>query len=121
MHVRVGCSGCGTYRGCCMCSVLCAGRADRADVSAVRAPTAHGACRYDSETAQLKFVPDHEWKTKEMLSWREDDITGVLDSAQNILEDTAASQRVPVNVRPLLPPPLTVHSMHARIVQPSYA
>lgn len=39
----------------------------------------------------MEFVPDEDWKTPQMLSWHRDDIEQVLDRAQTLLEEAAAS------------------------------
>lgn len=50
----------------------------------------------------LEFVPDGEWKSAYMESWTPAEITKLLDSAQEVLLDTAARLRLPVKVRGLL-------------------
>jgi IMP and pyridine-specific 5'-nucleotidase len=55
-------------------------------------------CRYEVPAAQLQFVPDEMWKSKQMRSWTKKDIELVLDSAQALLVDCASSLRVPVSV-----------------------
>lgn len=61
-----------------------------------------GECNYllhvNRKTQRLEFVPDHEWKTPEMLSWPEKDVQALLDQAEVLLKDVAAHLRVPVTV-----------------------
>jgi hypothetical protein len=62
-----------------------------------------GECNYllrvNQGTHRLEFVPDHEWKTEEMLSWQEVDIQELLDKAEVMLQQVAAQLRVHVHVR----------------------
>ena len=62
-----------------------------------------GECNYllrlSPTTKQLEFVPDHEWKTPCMQSWKDEDIKYVLKEAEKLLLDTAYRLRLPVKVR----------------------
>jgi hypothetical protein len=55
-------------------------------------------CRYNCVSHQMEFVPDEAWKVEEMLSWQEEDIEQVLDHAQTLLEQAAASLRLQYQV-----------------------
>ena len=46
----------------------------------------------------LDIVPEAEWKSAFMLSWREDVIQGLLSDAIDVLLETAAHLRLPVSV-----------------------
>ena len=47
---------------------------------------------------RLGFVPEAEWKSAFMLSWREDTIQELLSDAIAVLLDTAQQLRLPVKV-----------------------
>jgi IMP and pyridine-specific 5'-nucleotidase len=47
---------------------------------------------------RLEFVPDEEWKSQYMMSWKEEDIEDLLTNAESMLLDGAARLRMPVNV-----------------------
>jgi IMP and pyridine-specific 5'-nucleotidase len=57
------------------------------------------ACRYNHDRRQMEFVPDEQWKSAEMMSWSDDDIATVLDRAQSVLEEAAASLCLQYRVR----------------------
>jgi IMP and pyridine-specific 5'-nucleotidase len=52
----------------------------------------HGAYK------RLEFVPDSEWKSDCMMSWKNEDIRELLDSAEAMLLDGAARLKLPVTV-----------------------
>lgn len=55
--------------------------------------------RYDpDETVRLAYVPRNEWLLDEMVSWREDDITRLLDIAESSLSSCASNLNMPVAV-----------------------
>ncbi len=62
-----------------------------------------GECNYllrvNPVTKHLEFVPDEEWRTPEMQSWKEEDIKALLDGAQMVLTEGAAQLCMPVEVR----------------------
>ena len=74
-------------------------------------------CRYNSYVRQMEFVPDEEWKTPEMLSWRQPDIDDTLDRAQTLLEEAAASLRLHYKARFITTPKRgcarLLHQIHA--------
>ncbi len=61
-----------------------------------------GECNYllriDASTKQLAFVPDQAWKSPLMMSWSEEAISGLLDSAQLALKQAAGKLCLPVEV-----------------------
>lgn len=61
-----------------------------------------GECNYllrvKPGDCHLEFVPDGEWKTKEMLSWKESAIQKLLDEAELLLVEGAARLCLPVQV-----------------------
>jgi IMP and pyridine-specific 5'-nucleotidase len=61
-----------------------------------------GECNYllrvDGADRRLTFVPDVEWKSKEMAAWREDDIQRMLSDAEALLLEGAARLRLDVSV-----------------------
>ena len=63
-----------------------------------------GECNYllrvgPAPERRLQFVPDREWKSNYMMSWRQADINAVLDEAGALLRATASHLRLPVTVR----------------------
>ncbi|XP_024378777.1 IMP-specific 5'-nucleotidase 1 isoform X1 [Physcomitrium patens] len=60
-----------------------------------------GECNYllrVNELYRLEFVPDQLWKSPDMLAWREEDVTDLLDNAENALKSAAARLGVPINI-----------------------
>mmetsp|Transcript_10107 Transcript_10107/g.30241 ORF Transcript_10107/g.30241 Transcript_10107/m.30241 type:complete len:652 (+) Transcript_10107:260-2215(+) len=62
-----------------------------------------GECNYllrvgSAPDRRLQFVEDADWKSPYMMSWRDEDITTVLDEASALMEATAAHLRLPVTV-----------------------
>ncbi len=62
-----------------------------------------GECNYllrvgPAPARSLAFVPDPEWKSDYMMSWRQQDIDAVLNEAGALLQATAAHLRLPVQV-----------------------
>ena len=53
---------------------------------------------------RLQFVADADWKSPYMMSWRDEDITTVLDEALATMQATAAHLRCPPPLSPLHPP-----------------
>ncbi|GLC52785.1 hypothetical protein PLESTB_000668100 [Pleodorina starrii] len=47
---------------------------------------------------RLEFVPDEEWKTATMQSWREEDITALLDEGEAMLQEGAKRLNLAVNI-----------------------
>eukprot|EP00798_Chlamydomonas_sp_ICE-L_P014648 gene14648-20682_t len=45
----------------------------------------------------LEFVPEDEWKTEEMMAWKEEDILEMLNEARLLLEDGAQRLKLPVD------------------------
>jgi IMP and pyridine-specific 5'-nucleotidase len=48
---------------------------------------------------RLEFVPDAEWQMPQMKLWTQEQVTSLLDGAQQLLEDGAERLRLPVQVR----------------------
>ena len=46
----------------------------------------------------LEFVPDEHWKSRYMMTWRQEDIDELLTKAESMLLDGAARLRLPVEV-----------------------
>lgn len=65
-----------------------------------------GECNYllrvlrkaDTGERILEFVPDETWKSRYMMSWRQEDIDELLTKAESMLLDGAARLRLPVEV-----------------------
>lgn len=59
-----------------------------------------GECNYllRVDRGRLAFVPDSEWKSEFMASWREDDIHELLETAERLLLEGAERLRLPVSV-----------------------
>ncbi|KAG2425106.1 hypothetical protein HXX76_014015 [Chlamydomonas incerta] len=61
-----------------------------------------GECNYllrvRPDDKRLEFVPDNEWKTATMQSWREDDIVALLDEGEAMLQEGAKRLNLAVNV-----------------------
>lgn len=49
-------------------------------------------------TRKLEFVPDEQWKSRYMMSWRQEEIDELLTKAESMLLDGAARLRLPVEV-----------------------
>lgn len=47
---------------------------------------------------RLEFVPEEEWKSSYMMSWKQEDINNLLTKAESMLLDGAARLRLPVDV-----------------------
>ena len=62
-----------------------------------------GECNYllriNGATKQLEFIPDQTWKSKLMMSWSEEAISGLLDTAQEALKQAASQLRLDVEVQ----------------------
>lgn len=61
-----------------------------------------GECNYllrvTPDTNRLEFVPDDEWKTPEMMSWKEEDIEALLRNAEIMLVEGANRLNLQVDV-----------------------
>ncbi|KDD71546.1 IMP-specific 5'-nucleotidase, partial [Helicosporidium sp. ATCC 50920] len=61
-----------------------------------------GECNYllrlDRGGSGLAFVPDAEWKSSALATWREDDVGRLLDDAEALLRRAAARLRLPVRI-----------------------
>lgn len=61
-----------------------------------------GECNYllrvTTPERRLEFVPDAEWKSPYMMSWKESDIAALLDDAEALLLEGARRLRLPVEV-----------------------
>ncbi|KAG2486034.1 hypothetical protein HYH03_015242 [Edaphochlamys debaryana] len=61
-----------------------------------------GECNYllrvRPDDKRLEFVPDGDWKTPTMQSWREEDITNLLDEGEAMLQEGAKRLNLAVNI-----------------------
>ena len=60
-----------------------------------------GECNYllrVSPNFRLEFVEEEDWKSPEMVAWRQEDIDELLTKAESMLLDGAARLRLPVDV-----------------------
>ena len=61
-----------------------------------------GECNYLLRVAgpdrRLEFVPDEDWKSRYMMSWKKENIKQLLEDAEKLLLEGAARLRLPVTV-----------------------
>jgi IMP and pyridine-specific 5'-nucleotidase len=60
-----------------------------------------GECNYllrVNSNYRLEFVPDEIWKPEDMLAWREEEVTELLDTAERSLKSAAARLRLPIDI-----------------------
>jgi len=61
-----------------------------------------GECNYlvrvVPNTYRLEMVPDEEWKSEEMMQWKEEDIKQLLDNGEALIREGASRLRMPVKI-----------------------